>query len=69
MITYPDIIRSGYTQDGGVGPVAVASEVKDLTRNKMQSVINAEVQQELGTKLGPTEYNELYDLACAGLVL
>ena len=69
MVTYPDIIRSGYTEGGAVGPVAVASEVKDLTRNKMQSVINAEVQQELGTKLGPTEYNELDDLACAGLVL
>ena len=69
MITYPDIIRSGYTQDGGVGPVAVASEVKDLTRNKMQSVINAEVQQELVAKLGPQDYQTLYDLACAGLVL
>lgn len=69
MVTYPDIIRSGYTEGGKVGPVAVASEVKDLTRNKMQSEINDEVQQELGTKLGPEDYQTLYDLACAGLVL
>lgn len=69
MVTYPDIIRSGYTEGGGVGPVAVASEVKDLTRNKMQSEINDEVQQELGTKLGPEDYDTLYGIACAALVL
>ena len=69
MVTYPDIIRSGYTEGGGVGPVAVAAEIKDETRNKMQSEINTEVQQELGTKLGPEDYQTLYDLACAGLVL
>ena len=51
------------------GVLVGADEVKDPNRQKMQSVINEEVQQELGTKLGPTEYNELYDLACAGLVL
>ena len=69
MVTYPDIIRSGYTEGGAVGPVAVAAEIKDETRNKMQSEINTEVQQELGTKLGPEDYQTLYDLACAGLVL
>ena len=69
MVTYPDIIRSGYTEGGAVGPVAVAAEIKDEAQNKMQGTINAEVQQELGTKLGPQDYQTLYDLACAGLVL
>ena len=49
--------------------IAYAEQIKDESRNKFQKDINDEVQQELGTKLGPTEYNELYDLACAGLVL
>ena len=51
------------------GTIAYAEQIKDESRNKFQKDINDEVQQELGTKLGPTEYNELYDLACAGLVL
>ena len=49
--------------------IAYAEQIKDESRNQFQKDINDEVQQELGTKLGPTEYNELYDLACAGLVL
>ena len=69
MVTYPDIIRSGYTEGGGVGPVAVAAEIKDETAGKMQSTINQEVQTSLASKLGPEDYQTLYDLACAGLVL
>ena len=49
--------------------IAYAEQIKDESRNQFQKDINDEVQQELSTKLGPTEYNELYDLACAGLVL
>ena len=45
MVTYPDIIRSGYTEGGEVGPVAVAAEIKDENLGKMQSVINAEQAQ------------------------
>ena len=45
MVTYPDIIRSGYTEGGAVGPVAVAAEIKDETAGKMQSAINAEQAQ------------------------
>lgn len=60
MVTYPDIIRSGYTEGGGVGPVAVAAEIKDETRNKMQSTINSEQQ---------TMNQELYDMAVVGWVL
>ena len=40
MITQPDIIRSGYVEDGGVGPVALSSEIKDTAQGKMQSEIN-----------------------------
>ena len=69
MVTYPDIIRSGYTEGGAVGPVAVAAEIKDETAGKMQSTINQEVQTSLASKLGPEDYQTLYDLACAGLVL
>ena len=45
MVTYPDIIRSGYTEGGEVGPVAVAAEFKDENLGKLQSVINAEQAQ------------------------
>ena len=60
MVTYPDIIRSGYTEGGGVGPVAVAAEIKDETAGKMQSAINSEQQ---------TKNQELYDMAVVGWVL
>lgn len=43
MLPYPDIIRSGYTENGEVGPVAVASEIKDEAMNDRQSNINAKV--------------------------
>lgn len=49
--------------------IAYAEQIKDESRNKFQKDINDEVQQELGTKLGPEDYQTLYDLACAGLVL
>lgn len=49
--------------------IAYAEQIKDESRNKFQKEINDEVQQELGTKLGPEDYQTLYDLACAGLVL
>lgn len=49
--------------------IAYAEQIKDESRNKFQKDINDEVQQELGTKLGPQDYQTLYDLACAGLVL
>lgn len=51
------------------GTIAYAEQIKDESRNKFQKEINDEVQQELGTKLGPEDYQTLYDLACAGLVL
>ena len=51
------------------GTIAYAEQIKDESRNKFQKDINDEVQQELGTKLGPEDYQTLYDLACAGLVL
>lgn len=51
------------------GTIAYAEQVRDESRNKFQKDINDEVQQELGTKLGPEDYQTLYDLACAGLVL
>lgn len=60
MVTYPDIIRSGYTEGGGVGPVAVAAEIKDETAGKMQATINSEQQ---------TMNQELYDMAVVGWVL
>ena len=60
MVTYPDIIRSGYTEGGAVGPVAVAAEIKDESQNKMQGTINAEQQ---------TMNQELYDMAVVGWVL
>lgn len=60
MVTYPDIIRSGYTEGGGVGPVAVAAEIKDETAGKMQATINSEQQ---------TKNQELYDMAVVGWVL
>ena len=60
MVTYPDIIRSGYTEGGAVGPVAVAAEIKDETAGKMQSAINSEQQ---------TKNHELYDMAVVGWVL
>ena len=60
MVTYPDIIRSGYTDGGAVGPVAVAAEIKDESQNKMQGTINAEQQ---------TMNQELYDMAVVGWVL
>ena len=49
--------------------IAYAEQIKDESRNKFQKDINDEFQQELGTKLGPEDYQTLYDLACAGLVL
>ena len=49
--------------------IAYAEQIKDESRNKFPKDINDEVQQELGTKLGPEDYQTLYDLACAGLVL
>lgn len=49
--------------------IAYAEQIKDESRNKFQKDINDEVQQELSTKLGPEDYQTLYDLACAGLVL
>ena len=49
--------------------IAYAEQIKDESRNKFQKDINDEVQQELDTKLGPEDYQTLYDLACAGLVL
>lgn len=60
MVTYPDIIRSGYTEGGAVGPVAVAAEIKDETAGKMQATINSEQQ---------TKNQELYDMAVVGWVL
>ena len=60
MVTYPDIIRSGYTEGGGVGPVAVAAEIKDETAGKMQATITSEQQ---------TMNQELYDMAVVGWVL
>lgn len=60
MVTYPDIIRSGYTEGGAVGPVAVAAEIKDETTGKMQGTINSEQQ---------TKNQELYDMAVVGWVL
>ena len=60
MVTYPDIIRSGYTEGGAVGPVAVASEIKDETAGKMQATINSEQQ---------ITNQELYDMAVVGWVL
>ena len=60
MVTYPDIIRSGYTEGGAVGPVAVAAEIKDETAGKMQATINSEQQ---------TMNQELYDMAVVGWVL
>ena len=60
MVTYPDIIRSGYTEGGAVGPVAVASEIKDETAGKMQGTINSEQR---------TTNQELYDMAVVGWVL
>ena len=60
MVTYPDIIRSGYTEGGAVGPVAVAAEIKDETAGKMQATINSEQQ---------TTNQELYDMAVVGWVL
>lgn len=46
MIPYTDIIRSGYTDENhNVQPIAVASEIKDETKNKMQSEINAQFDQ------------------------
>ena len=49
--------------------IAYAEQIKDESRNKFQKDINDEVQQELSTKLGPEDYQTLYDRACAGLVL
>lgn len=49
--------------------IAYAEQIKDESRNKFQKDINDEVQQELGTKLGPEDYQTLYDIACAALVL
>ena len=60
MVTYPDIIRSGYTEGGSVGPVAVAAEIKDETAGKMQATINSEQQ---------ITNQELYDMAVVGWVL
>ena len=60
MVTYPDIIRSGYTEGGAVGPVAVAAEIKDETTGKMQGTINSEQR---------TTNQELYDMAVVGWVL
>ena len=49
--------------------IAYAEQIKDESRNKFQKDINDEVQQSLAQKLGPEDYQTLYDLACAGLVL
>ena len=49
--------------------IAYAEQIKDESRNKFQKDINDEVQQELGTKLGPQDYKKLYNLACLGMVL
>lgn len=49
--------------------IAYAEQIKDESRNKFQKDINDEVQQELGTKLGPEDYDTLYGIACAALVL
>ena len=60
MVTYPDIIRSGYTEGGAVGPVAVTAEIKDPATGKMQATINSEQQ---------ITNQELYDMAVVGWVL
>lgn len=51
------------------GVLAGANQIHDPNMNKMQSTINQEVQTSLASKLGPEDYQTLYDLACAGLVL
>lgn len=65
MINISDQLNAATEQ----GILGVASQIKDAAQNKMQSTINQEVQTSLASKLGPEDYQTLYDLACAGLVL
>lgn len=74
MVTYPDIIRSGYTEGGAVGPVAVAAEIKDETAGKMQSAINAEqaqtnAAQALTNQTNARDIKKALAWAAAGMVL
>ena len=74
MVTYPDIIRSGYTEGGSVGPVAVAAEIKDETAGKMQSAINAEQAatnqaQEQTNQANARDIKKALAWAAAGMVL
>lgn len=74
MVTYPDIIRSGYTEGGAVGPVAVAAEIKDETAGKMQSAINAEQAatnqaQEQTNQANARDIKKALAWAAAGMVL
>ena len=65
MINISDQLNAATEQ----GILGAASQIKDEAQNKMQSTINQEVQTSLASKLGPEDYQTLYDLACAGLVL
>ena len=74
MVTYPDIIRSGYTEGGAVGPVAVAAEIKDETAGKMQSAINAaqaltNQSQEQTNQANARDIKKALAWAAAGMVL
>ena len=74
MVTYPDIIRSGYTEGGAVGPVAVAAEIKDEMAGKMQSAINAEQAatnqaQEQTNQANARDIKKALAWAAAGMVL
>ena len=74
MVTYPDIIRSGYTEGGAVGPVAVAAEIKDETAGKMQSAINAaqaltNQAQEQTNQANARDIKKALAWAAAGMVL
>ena len=65
MINISDQLHAATEQ----GIVAAAAEIKDEAMNKNQSTINSEVQTSLASKLGPEDYDTLYGIACAALVL
>ena len=65
MINISDQLNAATEQ----GILGAASQIKDEAMNKNQSTINSEVQTSLAQKLGPEDYQTLYDLASAGLVL